>query len=229
MSQESHKNPVIPDRLNIGCGYDKREGYLNVDMEPACEPDLLVTPDDDSAIPRGHFVEVHARDVLEHIPRSKTLEALLNWSDYLVDGGRLNLQTSNVEGVIDMMRANPVFDHQFGMTICLFGNQTQDGDFHFTGFTELTLRVHLLAAGFEIDSMETVDGWLLKATARKVEDWTASLGADDLVGAGFQAAFGRDPDPHNRVVLSGVAPKDALRSIWSSPERLYVTARKHGL
>lgn len=25
-------------KLNIGCGYDKREGYVNVDVDPACEP-----------------------------------------------------------------------------------------------------------------------------------------------------------------------------------------------
>ncbi len=28
-------------KLNMGCGYDKREGYLNVDISPVCEPDLV--------------------------------------------------------------------------------------------------------------------------------------------------------------------------------------------
>jgi hypothetical protein len=29
-------------RLNLGCGYKKYEGWVNVDIAPACEPDLLV-------------------------------------------------------------------------------------------------------------------------------------------------------------------------------------------
>lgn len=216
-------------KLNVGCGYDKREGYVNVDVDPDCEPDILVSLEDDSGIPRQYFEEVLAHDVLEHIPRSSTLSALLTWSDYLVPGGRLVIQTSNMEGIIDMMRANPRFDHQYGMTICMFGNQMHPGDFHYTGFTELTLRVYLMAAGFVIESIETLEGWLLAAVCRKAEDWTCDVGASDVVAAGFQRAFGRDPDPHNWVALDGVKPKEALHQIWSSPERLFVTARRYGL
>ena len=28
-------------RLNLGCGFDRREGYVNVDNQPLCEPDIL--------------------------------------------------------------------------------------------------------------------------------------------------------------------------------------------
>ncbi|WP_428153195.1 class I SAM-dependent methyltransferase [Brevundimonas sp.] len=223
------KSAKLARKLNIGCGYDKREGYVNVDVDPACEPDILVSLADDSGIPRQHFDEVLAHDVLEHIPRSATLSALLTWADYLKPGGKLVIQTSNVEGVIDMMRANPKFDHQFGMTICMFGNQAHPGDFHYTGFTPLTLRVYLLSAGFVVESMETIDGWLLAAVCSKQDDWTCDVAADDVVAAGFQRAFGRDPDPHNWAALEGVPPKEALHAIWSSPERLFVTARRHGL
>jgi hypothetical protein len=42
-------------KLNIGCGQDKREGYLNVDVDPVCAPDLLIVDGDYSAIPRLLF------------------------------------------------------------------------------------------------------------------------------------------------------------------------------
>ena len=29
-------------KLNLGCGFDKREGWLNVDNFTACEPDQLL-------------------------------------------------------------------------------------------------------------------------------------------------------------------------------------------
>ncbi len=28
-------------RLNLGCGFDRRDGYINVDHQPLCEPDTL--------------------------------------------------------------------------------------------------------------------------------------------------------------------------------------------
>lgn len=228
-SKRSTSKPALSRKLNIGCGYDKRPGYVNVDMDPAAEPDILVTPDDDSAIPRQHFDSVLAKDVLEHIPRSKTLSALLNWADYLRHGGTLDVQTSSIYGVTDLMRAQSTFENQYGMTVCLFGNQAHPGDFHYTGFTETTLRVHLLSAGFEPGPIEMIDGWMYKLTARKVEDWTATLDDKNFVTNTFLAAFGREPEEHHIAHFSAIDRKTAAHEIWSSLERLYVTARKHGL
>lgn len=59
-------------RLNIGCGYSKLDGYVNVDSFPGCEPDLLCdlerTPwplDDDSVS------EIRAHHVLKHLGESR--------------------------------------------------------------------------------------------------------------------------------------------------------------
>jgi predicted SAM-dependent methyltransferase len=55
-------------QLNLGCGFDRREGYLNVDSWPECSPDLLVDlelfpwPFETSSITR-----ILARHVLEHL------------------------------------------------------------------------------------------------------------------------------------------------------------------
>src|ERR1041384_6056075 len=65
------RSAPIPTRINVGCGYDKRPGYLNIDVDPACSPDILIVNEDDSLVPRGHFEEVVANDVLEHVPRAK--------------------------------------------------------------------------------------------------------------------------------------------------------------
>ena len=70
-------------KLNYGCGFDKRLGYLNVDMDPACQPDLLIKSNDFSQLPKYHFEELLAKDVLEHIPRTQTLNALLEFSSLL--------------------------------------------------------------------------------------------------------------------------------------------------
>jgi SAM-dependent methyltransferase len=55
-------------KLNLGCGFDKREGWLNVDSFEACEPDQLLdieaTPWD---LPSGAFDHILLKHVLEHV------------------------------------------------------------------------------------------------------------------------------------------------------------------
>ena len=55
-------------RINLGCGFGKREGYLNVDKDPSCEPgqivdlDVLPWPWEDNAAD-----EVLLKHVLKHL------------------------------------------------------------------------------------------------------------------------------------------------------------------
>lgn len=228
-------------KINFGCGYDKRDGYLNVDVDPACAPDVLIVNDDYSVLPVDSFDEILALDVLEHIPRAQTAGVLLDWSDYLVMGGRLHVQTSSITGVAQQLAASPSFADQFGWTICLFGNQAHPGDFHFTGFTETTLRVHLLAAGFDVGPFSIDDGWLLSVDAVKTMSWTSvvreskGLSDDRFVTDLYRAAFDRDADDNGRTYLTTelkrrrMTRRDAARHLYSSPERLFRTAQQAGL
>lgn len=60
-------------RLNLGCGRNKMDGFVNVDVDPKCEPDLIFDIDcgetrwpwDDQSIE-----EVQMHHVLEHIGQS---------------------------------------------------------------------------------------------------------------------------------------------------------------
>lgn len=55
-------------KLNLGCGFDKRDGWLNVDKFPECGPDQLLdieaVPWD---LPTDGFDEVLMKHVLEHV------------------------------------------------------------------------------------------------------------------------------------------------------------------
>jgi hypothetical protein len=227
-------------KLNFGCGYDKREGYLNIDMDPACSPDLLIQDNDFSLVPKNHFDEVLAWDVLEHIPRSKTLSALLDWAEFLRMHGKLILQTSSILGVARLLdQTNRYADHH-NYTIYLYGNQAHAGDFHLTGFTETTLRVHLEAAGFEPGLITTRDHWLFFTEARKIFDWTevatyAHLDTAQFIEEAYRAALYRTPDDGGRDFLmrmlrdEGWSRRDALKHLFEAPERLFATAQSRGL
>jgi hypothetical protein len=230
---------AAPQRLNFGCGYDKRPGYLNVDIDPACQPDLLLDGGDLIQLGRESYVEVLARDVLEHVPRLDAPALLLDLADLLVDGGTLRVQTSSIEGVAKQLKRHRDFPQHYNWTHCLFGTQAQTGDFHLTGFTNLSLTVHLLAAGFDVDRMWITDHWLLNAESTKVSSWSHLADDDQLDDEAFVAAMCRealfrDPGPydvalfHARSAGGVFTRRDALKLVYSSPERLFAVAARHG-
>jgi hypothetical protein len=230
-----------PTRLNVGCGYDKKTGYLNIDVDPACAPDLLIRNNDYSVIPHRHFEEVYAKDVLEHIPRPAVLGALLDWSTWLKPGGTLYVQTSSILGAADRLREAKTFADQNVWTICLFGNQAHPGDFHHVGFTELTLRIHLLAACLDMESLDMRDGWMFCVNARKNKGWDDFVfGLDHLADEPFIAeiyrhAVGREPSADTRdyllrqLRLRWMTRQLAAKHLFESPERLFYTAARAGL
>lgn len=63
---------MIPEqnKLNMGCGFNKLDGYWNVDVEPKCNPDevldLEVTP---WPYEDNFFEMMHASNILEHLGR----------------------------------------------------------------------------------------------------------------------------------------------------------------
>lgn len=85
-------------RLNLGCGNDIREGYVNVDFRathPAVrEVDLSVFPwpfDDESAD------EILMLDFLEHFPRAASAKILLECRRILTHSGRVIIQVPDAQ------------------------------------------------------------------------------------------------------------------------------------
>jgi len=166
----------MPTRLNLGCGFDHRDGYLNVDFEAAHEPDLLSDVRTLDGLPDGRFTEILAQDILEHLPRSDTAATLQRWSDLLAVDGTIYIRTTDVIGLAGMMAHHRDPANQFEFMHLLFGTQAYTGDFHLNAFTEVTLRSLLHDAGLEVVSIERFDNWLLDCVAVK----PAVLGPLDL-------------------------------------------------
>jgi len=228
-----------PTKLNVGCGYDKREGYLNIDVDPACAPDLLILNNNYSTIPRNYFEEVLAKDVLEHIYLRETPNVLLDFADYLVDGGKLVIQTPSIPHLAAKLQATKRFDEQWVWTVCLFGNQQHPGDCHYAGWSEVTLQTLLIAAGFTIETFELREaGWNFYVEATKTADWTSLLeSSSDLTDLSFlrrayHEVLGRDADEteiqHSGEALrKGVTRKQVLKHLFSAPERLSTIAEQY--
>lgn len=218
----------LPRRINMGCGYDKRAGYLNIDVDPACQPDLLLEANAPMPLPDGMFEEILAWDVLEHIPHAFTMSALLDWAALLETGGLLRLETSYLFGVTEVMRRDENFATDFNWTRCLFGNQAHPGDYHFVAFTERTLAAHLQAAGFEHGPLKLRDGWLISAEAVKRRDWLrlTHLPVEEAVERAYRDFLERPLPEDKRAYYveshqNGVSVREIVKQIAASPEHLY--------
>lgn len=61
---------TIPPRLNIGCGKDYREGWINIDISPGVMADMYIDAFSFpwKKLPASHFETVVVRHLVEHIP-----------------------------------------------------------------------------------------------------------------------------------------------------------------
>jgi SAM-dependent methyltransferase len=158
-----------PRRLNLGCGYDHRPGYLNVDNLARHEPDLLADVRDLGALPSDWFDEVLAHDVLEHLPRADTAPALREWTRVLRKGGTLSLRVPSFLHLAEVLLCGDYQSPGFhvGIVQCAHGTQAYDGDFHLTSFTPLLLERALHEVGLMPRTAKLLDGWMLEVVAEK--------------------------------------------------------------
>jgi predicted SAM-dependent methyltransferase len=197
----------FPRKLNLGCGFDHREGYLNMDMNAWHNPDLLGDIRKIGFLPEQYYEEILAQDVLEHLPRTDTLRTLAHWNRPLKMGGRILIRVPSVQGVADLLRReeNQHPAKQEELIQCLFGTQAYTGDFHFTSFTDVLLRHYLEQAGFKTVSIDLMHEWLFDVVGEKVEHIDAPAVRDfaelkgiardeDFVNACYREILQRDAD-----------------------------------
>ena len=157
-------------KLNIGCGYDKREGWINIDFQEMHAPDMVADATDLNQIDDNFASYILAQDVLEHFERSRVPTALREWNRVLQPGGQLEIRTTDILGLVDLMRQDawntPEGHNQ--LLRSMFGTQAYKGDYHLSGFTRIYLEAELENAGFAVVKMGQRDGWLLDVLARKV-------------------------------------------------------------
>lgn len=220
---------AYPRKLNLGCGFDKKAGFLNIDINAGHDPDLVCDVTDLSPLPSGHYSQILAMDILEHIPRLRVKNTLREWNRTLKKGGRLDLQVPNVTGLLSLLlkpeNQNAASHEQ--LLQCLFGTQAYPGDFHFIGFTEVYLRAILEQTGFVVKKLQIKEQWLFWAQAKKISECRVDpifyLSDESFIDTVFETFLKRKPDPEGRrhyldLIRQGVAREAVIRAIETSEE-----------
>ena len=154
-----------PRRLNLGAGFDNRPGYLNVDLNDFHGPDLVGDARSLPQLPSGHYEEIIAQDVLEHLERADGPKALAEWRRLLAPGGRLWLRVPDLPSLLRWLDDSESVDRHREIMHYLFGTQAYNGDFHLAGYTDVLLCAELMAVGLERVELELRDDWLWEGDA----------------------------------------------------------------
>lgn len=218
-----------PQKVNLGCGTDKKPGYLNIDLNPAHEPDLICDVSDLRALPSCYYSSLLAMDILEHIPRLKAKNTLREWNRVLKMDGLLELQVPNILGLFSLFRKrrNKTADAHERLLQSLFGTQADSGDFHYNGFTQVYIRALLAETGFDVETLQTRDGWLFHIVARKNADCRVDeiffLSDEEFISRVYREYLHRAPDAggytyYLNLIKSGIAREAVVKAIKQSEE-----------
>ena len=204
--QRPCSNTVAGPKLNLGSGYDNKAGWINIDMHERHKPDIVADVTKLTHIEDNHAAYALAQDVLEHVSRGAVLTALHEWNRVLRHGGLLEIRTTDVIGITELMRQperNNPKEHD-RLLQCMFGTQGYIGDFHLSGFTKTWMLNALDKAGFEVVYFGKIDMWLMDIVARKARhsppDRLITEGTnEEFIDNAYKQIFRRNPDTEGRA------------------------------
>lgn len=157
-------------RLNLGCGNNQLDGYVNVDQQAACNPDKVVDleqfpwPFDDDSVR-----EVVMSHVLEHL--GETTETYLSIIKELYricrDGARIDIKVPHHrhdEFAIDPTHVRAILPEQFHLF-----SKAANQEWREQGFANTPLADYL-DVDFEIEEVQWTpeDEWITKLQAGEI-------------------------------------------------------------
>lgn len=109
-------------KLNLGCGHDKRRGFINIDVDPEVKPDLVhdltkALPFKDSTVTR-----IVLQDVLEHLTVEEGKQLLAECGRVLIDGGTIGVRVPNVLAIVKKFFWQPDL-----LMLYIYGDTSQSG------------------------------------------------------------------------------------------------------
>lgn len=136
------------DKVNLGCGTQHLDGYLNVDInEPAdAIMDIRKLSFNDNSVG-----EIYSSHVLEHFSEREMFIVLNEIHRVLKPGGVLSLDIPDLEFCVrEWLNTSEDDDRKWGFYLMrIFGNQFNEYEFHKTGFTETRIKRLLSSIGFK--------------------------------------------------------------------------------
>ncbi len=100
---------LVPDdraglvKLHLGCGPEKRDGWINVDTQAEVKPDIVSSVESLPMFPNSSVDVIEANHLFEHLTFDQAKRALIEWSRILRPGGELFLELPDLEACIRIL------------------------------------------------------------------------------------------------------------------------------
>jgi SAM-dependent methyltransferase len=86
-------------RVNLGCGFRKVAGYINIDISDTHDPDVILDVTKGLYFKDNEIDEVRAYDFMEHIPQDKVIFVMSEIHRVLKPGGIFDFFIPSTEGL----------------------------------------------------------------------------------------------------------------------------------
>lgn len=148
-------NPLPePLFLNLGCGDDIREGFVNIDLY-SDNPKVVYMDIRKLQLPDNSVSLILANDILEHFSHREIDLILKEWNRVLIPGKEIIIRVPSLK-----LQAKAYLEGKWDADIAsymIFGGQTNPGDYHFNAFDIESIKKHLVNTGFEILEIQEYD------------------------------------------------------------------------
>lgn len=132
-------------RLNLGCGDDIKEGFLNVDpynSSAQADWDMRKLPLKDNTV-----AQIICYEALEHIPQADVLPTLQEWYRVLKPRGNAVIIIPDMISACQRFLEDPEDEWALAR---IYGSQGAGGQFHHAGFTPKSIFKYFGHAGFKV-------------------------------------------------------------------------------
>ena len=140
--------------LHIGSGNNYIKGFCNIDANPYCYCDI-VSDVKVLKLRSGSVGVIYSSHIFEHIPAKKVHIVLKEWHRVLKPGGQIYLCVPDLEVLCNLYLNNiSSYESEAGRHAVdfaagvIFGGQTDKYDFHYSGYSFVTLKSLLESIGF---------------------------------------------------------------------------------
>ena len=142
-------------KLNLGCGGDKRKGYVNIDIRKNVNPDMVLDlektpyPFEDESVD-----EILAKDIIEHFSFRNVERIVREWYRILKPNGKLIIQTPDFDEIVKAINEGRI-KGWWQISYWIFGGQDYPENTHRLIFTKPEIRKFLESIGFRVESVKS--------------------------------------------------------------------------
>jgi len=139
-------------KLNLGCGLDKRKGWVNLDAYASVKPDLIHDLLNPLPFSNNSVQYVLAQDILEHFTKEDVRKVIAEIGRVLKLGGKVEVRVPNIDDIIVRFADYKEVRNEF-----LYGTTEVTGVFgaHKVGYTPEMMTLFMLEQGMTLESLET--------------------------------------------------------------------------